>query len=63
MLKTGLIGSAVAAICCFTPALVWLLGGLGLAAALAWVDLILLPALFFFLALTGVALWKRQRQS
>ena len=61
MLKTGIIGAAIAAICCFTPALVLVLGGLGLASALVWADYILLPMLAMSLALIGAALWKRRQ--
>ena len=61
LLKTGIIGSIIAALCCFTPVLVVLLGALGLSAALGWLDFILLPALAVFLAITGYALWKRHR--
>ena len=61
LLKTGIIGSALVALCCFTPVLVVLLGVLGLSAAVGWLDLVLLPALAVFLAITGYALWKRSR--
>ena len=60
MLKIGIIGTIVAAICCFTPALVLLLGAIGLSAVIGWLDVVLLPALAIFLAMTGYALWKRQ---
>ncbi|MGF1477616.1 MAG: mercury resistance system transport protein MerF [Geminicoccaceae bacterium] len=60
MLKTGLIGSTIAAICCFTPFLPAVLGALGLAAAIGWLDLVLLPALAIFLLITGIGLWKRR---
>ena len=61
LLKTGIIGSVIAALCCFTPVLVLLLGVMGLSAALGWLDFVLLPALAIFLAITGYALWKRSR--
>jgi mercuric ion transport protein len=61
LLCTGAAGSVIAAICCFTPALVLLLGAIGLSAALAWLDYLLLPALAFFLGLTGWALLRMQR--
>jgi mercuric ion transport protein len=54
-------GSVVAAVCCFTPALVVLLGAVGLSAWLAWQDFVLLPALVFFLGLTAFALIRMQR--
>ena len=57
VLKTGLIGSGVAAICCFTPALVVVLGGAGMSAALAWLDWVLLPALAIFLGVTVYGLY------
>jgi mercuric ion transport protein len=61
LLGIGLGGSALAAVCCFTPALVLLLGALGLTAWLAWLDFVLLPALVFFLGLTAYALVRRRR--
>jgi mercuric ion transport protein len=57
---TGAAGSVIAAICCFTPALVVLLGAVGLSAWLAWLDYVLFPALVFFLGLTGFALMRMQ---
>lgn len=60
LLRTGVIGSIVAAICCFTPALVILFGAVGLSSAVGILDYVLLPALAIFLAITGYALWKRR---
>lgn len=60
VIRTGVLGSVVAAICCFTPVLVIGLGALGLSAWLGWVDYVLLPALAFFLGLTGYGLWRRR---
>lgn len=60
LLAIGLIGTVIAALCCFTPVLVILLGGVGLAALAGYLDLVLLPALAFFLPLTGYALWRRR---
>lgn len=51
-------GAVVTAICCFTPALAWLLPALGIGAWLAFADLVLLPALALFLALAAYGLWK-----
>lgn len=59
LLKTGIIGSVILAICCFTPILVILLGVIGLSAIVGWLDYVLLPGLGVFLAITGYALWKR----
>lgn len=61
IIKTGVSGSVIAAICCFTPALVVLLGVVGLSAWLSWIDYVLFPALALFLGLTAYGLWRRQR--
>ena len=64
LLKIGIIGSVVAAVCCFTPLLVVLLGAIGLSGVIGILDYVLLPALVIFLAITGYALWTRiQRAS
>lgn len=63
LLKYGLIGTVVAALCCFTPILVILLGAVGLSALLGWLDIVLLPALALFIGITLYALWRRQRTS
>jgi mercuric ion transport protein len=62
LLRGGIIGSAVAAICCGTPVLAVLLGALGLSAWLAWADYVILPGLIAFIALTGYALYRRSRR-
>ena len=62
MLRTGIVGSVVTALCCVTPVLVLLLGAVGLSALVGWLDYVLLPALAGFLAMTGYALWKRRRE-
>nr|WP_300382019.1 mercury resistance system transport protein MerF [Henriciella sp.] len=62
MLITGLAGTVVVALCCFTPVLVILLGVVGLSAALGWLDYVLLPTLALFIALTVYAVWRRQRR-
>ncbi len=61
LLKLGLIGTVIAALCCFTPILVILLGAVGLSAVIGYLDYVLLPALAFFVALTAYALWRRQQ--
>ncbi|MDX1710711.1 MAG: mercury resistance system transport protein MerF [Rhodovibrionaceae bacterium] len=61
LLKTGLIGAGVTAVCCFTPVLVIALGAVGVASAAAWLDYLLLPMLVVFLGITGYALWLKQR--
>jgi mercuric ion transport protein len=61
LLKTGIAGTIVAAVCCFTPLLVILLGVVGFSAAVGWLDYVLLPALAFFVGLTLFALWRKRR--
>jgi mercuric ion transport protein len=60
LLQIGVIGTLVAALCCFTPVLVVLLGLVGLSALVGVLDYVLFPALAFFVALTGYALWRRR---
>ncbi len=55
LLTTGVVGTIIAGICCFTPALVVLLGAVGLSAWLGWLDYVLLPALGIFVCITVYA--------
>lgn len=59
LLGVGIVGTLIAALCCFTPVLVVLLGAVGLSAMVGWLDYVLLPALALFVALTVYALWRR----
>ncbi len=59
LLKVGIIGTVVAALCCFTPVLVILFGVVGLSAMVGYLDLVLFPALGAFILLTIYALWRR----
>ena len=59
---TGITGTVVAAICCFTPLLVVLLGGIGLSALVGWLDYVLFPALFASLGLVAYAYFLRRRR-
>ena len=61
LLVTGIVGTVIAALCCFTPVLVVLFGAVGLSAALGWIDIVLLPALALFAGLTVYALLRRRR--
>ena len=63
LLKTGLTGTIVTAICCFTPTLAWLLALSGLTAWLAWLDYVLLPLLAVFLGLTAYAVIRVRRRA
>jgi chromate transport protein ChrA len=58
-LRSGSIGAAIAAICCFTPALVVLLGFAGLSAVVGWLDYGLFPILFASMGLVAYALYLR----
>lgn len=61
LICTGGVGSVIVAICCFTPALVVLLGTVGLSAWLGWIDYVLFPSLALFLGIAAYGLWRRQR--
>jgi mercuric ion transport protein len=61
LLRTGLVGTAVTALCCFTPVLAILLAAVGLSAILGWLDFVLLPALALFAGVTLYALLRRRR--
>lgn len=60
-LKAGVIGTVIAALCCFTPILIVLLGAVGLAAWAGYLDVVLMPALAFFVGLTIYALFRKER--
>ena len=60
LVTTGIIGTVIAALCCFTPVLVTLLGVVGLSALTGYLDYVLLPALAGFILLTIYAVWRRQ---
>ncbi len=62
LLGFGIGGTVVAALCCFTPILVVLLGAVGLSAALGWLDYVLFPALAFFIGLTIYAVHRRRKR-
>jgi mercuric ion transport protein len=61
LLKSGIIGTIFVALCCFTPVLIGLLGVVGLSALTGYLDIVLLPALVFFIALSGYAVWRKRR--
>jgi len=63
LLTLGIVGGAIAAVCCFTPALVLILGALGLSAAVGWLDYALLPALAGFVGVTIFAVVRLRRRS
>lgn len=59
MIAAGAVGAALAPICCATPLLAVLLGGLGLAAWIAKADYVVMPALLICLLLVGVGVYRR----
>lgn len=61
LLKTGVIGLAVIALCCFTPILVVTLGIVGLGAVTGYLDYVLFPGLIVFVGITIHALTRKQR--
>ncbi len=63
LLTTGIIGTVLAALCCFTPVLIVLFGAVGLSAVVGYLDVVLLPALAIFVGITVYALWRRKQQS
>ncbi len=63
LLRIGLIGSAIAALCCFTPVLVVLVGFAGLSAIVGWLDYGLFPILFAGMGLVAYALFLRSGRS
>jgi len=60
LLKTGVIGSIVAALCCFTPILVVVFGAVGLAALTGYLDYVLMPALVIFIGITAYAFFLKK---
>ena len=63
LLRLGIIGSIMTALCCATPLLVVIFGVVGLTAYVGILDAVLLPLLAIFLGITGFALYQRQRQA
>lgn len=62
-LKRGIIGSLVAALCCFTPILAVLLGALGVGWLTGYLDYVLFPVLFIFLGLTFYGYHRQSKGS
>ena len=64
LLIIGIIGSTLTALCCFTPILPVILGGVGLSGLIGFLynDLVLLPLLAMFLCVTGFAIWRKMNR-
>ena len=61
LIKTGIIGAVIAAVCCATPVLVILFGAIGLSALTGYLDYVLLPALALCVGLMGYGLYRQRR--
>jgi mercuric ion transport protein len=61
LLRVGVIGTVIVAVCCFTPTLAVLLGALGLSHLLGMLDYALLPALLIFVGLIIYGLIRKSR--
>ena len=61
LVRAGVIGTVLVALCCFTPVLVILLGVVGLSALTGYLDYVLLPALIAFIGLTIYAVWRKKK--
>ena len=61
IMKTGIAGAVIGALCCATPLLVILLGAVGLSAWAGWLDYVLLPAMLIFIALIFYGLYLKQK--
>lgn len=62
LLRTGIVGSVIAAVCCATPILAVVFAALGLSAWVGWLDYVLIPTLVVFAGTTIYALWRRADQ-
>lgn len=60
ILWTGIIGAAIAALCCVTPLLVMLLGLVGLGALTGYLDYVLLPVLAIFIGMIAYGLYRQR---
>lgn len=61
LVKVGVVGTVVVALCCVTPVLVILLGVIGLSALTGYLDVVLFPALAAFIALTIYAIVRKRK--
>ncbi|TAK00521.1 MAG: mercury resistance system transport protein MerF [Candidatus Manganitrophaceae bacterium] len=61
-MKAGGIGAVIAAICCFTPVLVILLGVVGLSIVTGYLDYLLIPALLICLGLLAYGMVLRKKE-
>ncbi|MEK6710157.1 MAG: mercury resistance system transport protein MerF [Nitrospinota bacterium] len=62
LMKCGISGTVVTAICCFTPILAVLLGAAGFSVWLGWLDYVLFPLLAGFIGLTAYAAYRMRKE-
>jgi mercuric ion transport protein len=63
LIQTGVIGSIITALCCFTPVLVWILSAIGLASVIVYLDMVLFPLLGFFVILIVIGYLRKRKKS
>ena len=63
LITTGAIGAVLAAICCATPLLAVVLGGIGLTPWLAKADYVVMPVLFLGVVLVGLGAYRRHTEA
>ena len=63
LLKTGLIGSIIAALCCSTPILAVLLGVVGFGWFVGYLDYVLVPVMIILLGLVGYVVWRNAKKA
>ncbi|KRP77178.1 MULTISPECIES: mercury resistance system transport protein MerF [Pseudomonas] len=61
LMRVGVVGAVLVALCCFTPILVILLGVVGLSALTGYLDYVLMPALLVFIGLTIYAVRRKRK--
>lgn len=59
LLGTGIAGSLIAAVCCFTPLLVLVFAGVGLSGLIGGIDYVVFPVMFASLGIVAYALYLR----
>jgi mercuric ion transport protein len=60
LITTGIVGGALAAICCATPLLAILFGAVGLTAWTTKADYLLIPVFLLGVMLIGVGIYRRR---
>jgi mercuric ion transport protein len=63
LMATGIIGTVITALCCFTPVLGILLGVVGLSVVLGYLDYVLIPAMLVFVGITIYAVLKHRKHA